>query len=114
MDIVYKILDGAEWRAARRTGAAPLSEADRADGYVHLCTEEQVLETASRHFRGRRALVAVAFDAACLGPRLRWEISRGGAAFPHLYAPLPADRALFVRSLIETPDGAFAFADGCA
>ncbi len=69
----------------RETPGAPI---DVADGYVHFSTADQVAETATRHFKGERDLVILALDADALAPALRWEPSRGGALFPHLYAPL--------------------------
>ena len=84
-DIVYKILEAAEWQAATRSGFYVGSADDLRDGFIHLSTREQLAETAARHFRGRSDLVLVALDAVRLGPQLRWEPSRGGALFPHLY-----------------------------
>lgn len=85
---IYKILRGSEWdalQAAGRTAGAPI---DVADGFVHLSTAEQVEETAARHFAGQAGLILAAMDEAQLGDTLRWEVSRGGASFPHLYRDL--------------------------
>lgn len=86
--LIYKILRDAEWRdllAKGETAGAPI---DLADGFVHFSTAAQAPETVARHFAGERGLVLLALDADALGPALRWEPSRGGALFPHLYAPL--------------------------
>lgn len=87
--VIYKLLHRDEWRSARAAGEFRGSAVDLADGYVHFSTAEQVVETAARHFAGRRGLMLLAIDATRLGEDLRWEPSRGGALFPHLYASLP-------------------------
>lgn len=101
--LIYKILSAAEWQAAERAGAFHGAGIDLTDGYIHFSTAAQAAETADKHFAGRSDLVLVAVDADALGPVLKWEVSRGGALFPHLYAdlglavvqwtkPLPLDR----------------------
>ena len=85
---IYKILRAPEWAelcAAGQSNGAPI---DIADGYIHFSTADQVAETAARHFAGVEGLILAALDANALGPDLIWEPSRGGALFPHLYAPL--------------------------
>jgi uncharacterized protein (DUF952 family) len=86
---VYKIMRASEWHEASTLGRFDGSTIDRRDGFIHLSTATQVEETARRHFAEQADLVLLAFDAASLGDALRYEISRGGDAFPHLYAPLP-------------------------
>ena len=103
---VYKILARAEWEAAAAAGAFAGSAVDLADGFIHLSTAAQAGETARRHFAGRDDLVIAAFDSGALGEHLKWESSRGGDLFPHLYAPLPTAAALEVRPLPLRPDGA--------
>jgi uncharacterized protein (DUF952 family) len=102
--VVYKICSAGEWAEAEAAGAFIGSPVDLADGYIHFSTAAQTPETLRRHFAGRDGLVLVAVDAAALGSALRWEPSRGGDLFPHLYAPLPVTAALSVTA-IET-DGA--------
>lgn len=85
--LIYKLAGDAEWRAAERTGVFEGSEVDRRDGFIHFSTAEQVEETARRHFAGRTDLLLVAVDTT--GLEIRWEPSRGGQLFPHLYGPLP-------------------------
>jgi len=87
--MVYKLLPVAEWEAARAVGQFRGSAVDEADGFIHFSTGAQVVETAARHFAGARDLAMLTVDADRLGAMLRWEPSRGGDLFPHLYGPLP-------------------------
>jgi len=89
MTLIYKICSRAMWAEAAAAGVFEGSEVDRRDGFIHFSTEAQVAETARRHFAGQQDLVLVAVEATELGAELRWEPSRGGALFPHLYGPLP-------------------------
>ena len=102
---IYKICPAALWREAERAGAFHGSAADRRDGYIHFSTAGQVAETAAKHFAGERDLVLVAVDAAALGDELRWEPSRGGALFPHLYGALSVDAVRRVDPLPLGADG---------
>ena len=95
---IYKILSSAEWHAAQETGAFAGSAADRADGYVHLSTAAQVAETARRHFAGQADLFLLAVDTQSLG-NLRYEPSRGGGLFPHLYGALPVAAVRWAKAL---------------
>jgi uncharacterized protein (DUF952 family) len=97
--VIYKLLSADEWADAQVRGRFDGSEVDRRDGYVHLSGPDQVVETAARHFAGRTGLVLLTVDPARLGAALRWETSRGGALFPHLYAPLPVDAVTRVDAL---------------
>lgn len=96
---IYKICDAALWRAAEQAGAFRGAPVDLADGYIHFSTGPQVRETAARHFAGVADLVLVAIDADALGAALRYEPSRGGALFPHLYGALPMVAVLWVKPL---------------
>ena len=98
-ETIYKILDAAEWDEARARGRYDGSEVDRRDGYIHFSTAAQVEETARRHFAGRDGLVLVAVVADALGPALKWEPSRGGDLFPHLYGPLPVSAARWTKPI---------------
>jgi uncharacterized protein (DUF952 family) len=89
--VIYKLLTTAQWPAAEAAGELRGSAADLADGYVHFSAADQVVETARRYFAGVPDLTLLAVDPDVLGDALRWESSRGGALFPHLYAPLPVD-----------------------
>nr|WP_240940039.1 DUF952 domain-containing protein [Planosporangium flavigriseum] len=88
-----------EWAAAEVRGAYAGSADDERDGFIHLSGPDQVVETAARHFAGRTDLTLLAVDPQRLGDDLRWEPSRGGALFPHLYAPLPVDAVVAVRAV---------------
>jgi len=106
---LYKICESALWREAERErvfGGAPI---DVHDGYIHFSTAEQAAETAAKHFAGADNLMLIAVDAAALGPALKWEASRGGALFPHLYGALPLDAVLWARPLRLGTDGRHVF-----
>jgi len=109
MHAIYKICSAAEWREAENAGAYSGSAVDRRDGFIHFSTAEQVRETAARHFAGQPDLVLVSVDPAKLGPRLKWEPSRGGALFPHLYADLPLSAVLRVEPLSLDASGHHVF-----
>jgi uncharacterized protein (DUF952 family) len=105
MTIIYKIVSAPEWRAAEAEGVFRGAAIDLADGYIHFSATEQVAETAARHFAGKSDLLLVSIDAGKLGDALKWEVSRGGALFPHLYAPLSFDAVTRVARLPLRPDG---------
>ncbi len=88
MPTIYKILPASLWHEAQQAGAFRGAPVDLADGYIHFSTAEQVSETAAKHFAGQRDLILLHVDAGALGDALKWEPSRGGALFPHLYAEL--------------------------
>ena len=94
MTHIYKIMTTGDWAEATRTGAFTGAEIDIRDGYIHLSTAEQVAETARLHFRGRVDLVLIGFEAEAFGDALKWEPSRGGQLFPHVYGGLPASAAV--------------------
>ena len=85
---IYKICAFELWRQAEQAGLLPGAGVDARDGFIHLSTAAQLAETAARHFAGATDQVLVAVDVASLGPALKWEPSRGGDLFPHLYGPL--------------------------
>jgi uncharacterized protein (DUF952 family) len=103
--LIFKILTEAEWRSLDREGAFAGAPVDLADGFIHFSTAEQVRETAAKHFAGRDGLVLAAADADSLDDALKWEPSRGGALFPHLYRPLLRAEILWARPLPLGPDG---------
>ena len=110
MAIIFKICRAAEWAEAVGDGVFRGSAVDRRDGYIHFSTAAQVAETAARHFAGQNDLVLVAVDAPALGDKLKWEPSRGGALFPHLYGELPVTAALWVKPLPLDNEGRHTFA----
>ena len=110
--MIFKICASAAWDEACAAGRFAGAPVDLADGFIHLSAADQVRETAAKWFAGQDGLVLVGFDPDALGPELRWEASRGGALFPHLYAPLPTDAARLVAPLTAGPGGAFVFPEG--
>ncbi|CAO4144044.1 DUF952 domain-containing protein [Methylorubrum thiocyanatum] len=112
MALVYKICPRALWREAESLGRFTGAPVDRADGFIHFSTAEQVAETAARHFAGQDDLLLVAVAADALGPALRFEPSRGGALFPHLYGDLPLSAVRAVADLPLGADGRHVFPAG--
>jgi len=111
MSLIYKIAPAALWHEVQAQGAFGGAPVDLADGYIHFSTADQLRETANKHFAGQDDLLLVAVDPAKLGAALRYEPSRGGALFPHLYAPLSLAAVLWVKPLPRAADGAFVFPD---
>jgi uncharacterized protein (DUF952 family) len=107
--IVYKIIATAEWAEAKVADAFTGAAIDRADGFIHFSTADQAPETAAKWFAGRSDLTLAAVDAEALGDDLRWEPSRGGALFPHLYAALPMSAVVWSRPLPLGSDGGHVF-----
>jgi uncharacterized protein (DUF952 family) len=103
--VVYKIVATDEWREAKAAGVFEGASVDRADGFIHFSTAEQAPDAAAMWFAGRDDLTLAAVDADALGGELRWEPSRGGALFPHLYAALPMSAVVWSRPLPLGPDG---------
>lgn len=97
--LIYKIFRRPEWDALRAAGETAGAPIDLADGYIHFSTAAQVAETASRHFGSESDLVLVAVNADTLGPDLKWEPSRGGLLFPHLYRRLRLADVVWDKSL---------------
>lgn len=105
MTRIYKILTRQAWDAAVAAGRFDGAAIDLQDGYIHFSTAAQARETAERHFRGQEGLVVAAFEAEDLGVALRWEPSRGGQMFPHLYGPLETALAKGVTEALLGADG---------
>lgn len=103
--LIYKIFRAPEWAAMQAAGETRGAPVDLADGYVHFSTAAQLPETLARHFAGQDGLVLLACDAARLGAALRWEPSRGGQDFPHLYRALRMDDIAFTRPVTLTDTG---------
>lgn len=103
--LIFKICEAAEWERAAAAGEYRGSAADAADGFIHFSTADQLAGTAAKHFGGLPGLVVAAVAAEDLGAALRWEPSRGGALFPHLYGVLPTVRVQWVEPLPLGPDG---------
>lgn len=111
MSIIYKICPESLWKEAEKAGVFTGAPIDALDGYLHFSTEKQVRETAMRHFAGQDDLVLVAVASERLGEALRFETSRGGDLFPHLYATLPLSAVLWVKPLPLGKDGQHIFPD---
>ncbi len=103
--LIYKICPRTLWREAEEEGVFRGAAIDLSDGFIHFSTAEQVAETAAKHFAGMDDLVLVAVEAEKLGPALKYEVSRGGALFPHLYAPLPFNAVRWAVPMPLGPDG---------
>ncbi|TNM66208.1 DUF952 domain-containing protein [Aliirhizobium smilacinae] len=108
-DTVYKIVPEAIWREARAKGVFEGAEIDHRDGYIHFSTGAQARETAKLHFAGLNGLLLVAVNTLVLGDALKFEPSRGGDLFPHLYGILPLSAVLWEMPLLIGVDGQHAF-----
>lgn len=97
--LIYKIFRRPEWDAFKAAGETAGAPVDLSDGFIHFSTGAQVIETAAKHFATESDLVLVTVDADRLGPALKWEPSRGGALFPHLYRRLRLDEVAHDTSL---------------
>jgi uncharacterized protein (DUF952 family) len=109
MTLIYKIVPAALWRAAEALAQFDGAPVDVADGFIHFSTAGQVRETAAKHFAGQRDLLLVAMEAERLGEALKWEQSRSGDLFPHLYGPLQLGDVLRVDALPLRDDGTHDF-----
>ena len=105
MPVIYKIVPRPLWNEAMKEGVFEGAAIDLQDGYIHFSTAHQLAETAARHFAGQDDLLLVAVDADRLGDALRYEPSRGGDLFPHLYAHLKRNAVLWERPMPLGPDG---------
>jgi uncharacterized protein (DUF952 family) len=108
--LIYKIASQDEWRAAQAAGQFDGAPIDLADGYIHFSTGAQAQETADKHFAGRGDLLLIALDDSVLGDALKWEPSRGGQLFPHLYRPFLTGEVLWAKPLPIGADGLHDFA----
>jgi uncharacterized protein (DUF952 family) len=109
MSIIFKICPRPLWQHAEETGRFDGAPVDLAGGFIHFSTADQVRETAAKHFAGQDDLLLIAVDGDRLGAALKYEVSRGGALFPHLYAPLDLAAVLWVKPLPLGPSGEHQF-----
>jgi uncharacterized protein (DUF952 family) len=109
MSVIYKICPAELWRNAERDGVFRGAPVDLADGFIHFSTAAQVAETAAKHFAGQSDLLLLRVQADKLGDSLRWEPSRGGALFPHLYGQLQLQHVHKIEPLPLGTDGAHEF-----
>ncbi|MBX9469430.1 MAG: DUF952 domain-containing protein [Rhizobium sp.] len=106
---IYKIVPRELWQQARAAGLFKGAAIDLKDGYIHFSTAAQAIETARLHFAGQAGLLLVAVDATVFGEALKWEASRGGELFPHLYADLLLDAVFWEKPLALGDDGLHIF-----
>ena len=109
--LIYKIFRANEWAAFEAQGETLGAPIDLSDGFVHFSTGKQAAETAAKHFADVQGLLLLAFDAEAMGAELKWEVSRGGAKFPHLYRALKLDEMLWCKPL-PLADGQHQFPAG--
>jgi uncharacterized protein (DUF952 family) len=112
--LIYKIFRAAEWQGLEEAGETAGAPVDLADGFIHFSTAEQLAETAAKHFAGEKGLVLAAVETEALGPALRWEPSRGGQLFPHLYRALRRAEVVWHTPLPLGPDGRHTFPEALA
>ncbi|CAN5295751.1 DUF952 domain-containing protein [soil metagenome] len=105
MSTIYKICPASAWREAERQGVFRGSADDRRDGFIHFSTASQVAGTVAKHFAGQTGLFLIAVDADALGEALKWEPSRGGELFPHLYGDLDIGAVTTILDLRARFDG---------
>lgn len=108
-DYIYKIATYEQWQEAQASGIFKGAPIDLSDGYIHFSTAEQARETAQKHFKGQKNLKLVKVATASLGDALKWEVSRGDALFPHLYAELKTSDAVTVFDLEDDDNGSHIF-----
>lgn len=101
----YKVLTAAQMHALEHDGSFAGAPVDLVDGYIHMSARGQFTETVDKHFAGQDDLWVAAVDLEALGDAVKWEVSRGGAQFPHLYAPLPLDAVIAYSPLEREDDG---------
>jgi uncharacterized protein (DUF952 family) len=107
--VIHHMCREEEWAAAKLSGSYPGSSQDAADGFIHFSTASQIVESAAKHRAGQTGLVLLSVRTDLLGDTLKWEPSRGGELFPHLYGPLPVDAVTAVDPLPLGPDGRHVF-----
>ena len=98
----FKILTASQWKQFRDDGMFHGAPVDLADGYIHMSSAEQVQGTLERHFRGQSGLVLAEIDLEAIADIVRWDVSRGGALFPHAYGSLPIEAVLSHREIETT------------
>ena len=108
-DLIFKIIHRDQWQSAEAAGIFKGAAIDLQDGYIHFSSAEQAEETAAKHFARQKDLLLVAVAPSKLGDALKWEVSRGGALFPHLYGSLDPDAAQWVKELPLGEDGVHQF-----
>ncbi|MDA1098660.1 MAG: DUF952 domain-containing protein [Proteobacteria bacterium] len=111
-ELIYHCCPGVAWRGCQETGAYTGSPDDARDGFIHFSALAQVRTSTANHRAGQAGLILLVVAADKLGPALKWEPSRGGQLFPHLYGPLPLDAVVQVIDLPLGADGEHQFPEG--
>lgn len=111
-ETIYKIVTPEQWQEALADGVFKGAPIDLTDGFIHFSTRTQVVETATKHFKNSGDLLLIGFDPAKYGDQLKWEVSRGGELFPHLYGTLTPSDALQISELPQRSDGSHTFPEG--
>lgn len=106
---LYKVISSDDWRAAETQGEFTGVGIDLDDGFIHLSSQSQVVETVGRYFAGQEGLLLVAVDASKLGDTLRWEPSRNGDLFPHVYGSISMEAVIRTDKLPVNRDGSHRF-----
>ena len=99
LNLVYKIVDAAAWHKAERAGVFTGATIDLKDGYIHLSTAQQMHQTAALYFAGQNNLMLIAVDAQRVAHKLKWEASRGGQMFPHIYGIIEMSDVIWAKDL---------------
>ncbi|MDE2184813.1 MAG: DUF952 domain-containing protein [Alphaproteobacteria bacterium] len=113
MAFIYKICRGAEWDDARRAGIYAGSAGDRRDGFIHFSSAHQLMGTLAKYYAGANDLMLVAVQQDALGDALKFEPSRDGALFPHLYGVLPLSAVAWTKPVVLQADGQFMLPPEC-
>ncbi|EMI20309.1 protein containing DUF952 [Rhodopirellula maiorica SM1] len=106
---IFKVLSADQWTRAQSEGEIRGAPIDIEDGFIHLSARDQVEETVAKHFAGQDDLVLILVDEAKLGDTIRWETSRGGALFPHVYGKIPCEAVIQTWPLRRSGDGKHQF-----
>ncbi len=112
--MIYHMCKSEEWQSAQTSGFYGGSSQDLADGFIHFSTSGQIVKSAAKHRAGQGGLVLLSVDETALGDKLKWEASRGGALFPHLYGDLPLSAVCRADPLLLGNDGNHIFPEGFA
>lgn len=107
--MIYHVCKKTEWEVAVAAGRYAGSSQDQADGFIHFSGPDQVVVSVAKHRAGQDGLVLIACDESKMAPGLKWEVSRGGALFPHQYGDLPLESVVSVRDLLIGADGTHLF-----
>ena len=103
--VAFKVLTAEQMAALEHDGTFAGAPVDLADGFIHLSTSDQLTETVDKHFKGQEDLHVAEVDLSALGHAVKWEVSRGGALFPHIYAPLPLSAVVAYGPLERDENG---------